>query len=62
MFGPCFVIKFLVSFLFCNHLDREERDRCFTLTVFFMSGGSQCSVPLPHGVVVRSAACDCGIS
>ena len=31
--GPCFVMQYLVSFLVCNHLDTEERERagCFTL-------------------------------
>ena len=31
VFVPCFVILFLMSFHFCNHLDGEERDGCFTL-------------------------------
>ena len=36
VFGPCFVIQSLVSFLVCNHLDGEERADCFTLSVFLM--------------------------
>ena len=31
MFGPCFVIQFFVSVLFCNHLDGEERAGCFAI-------------------------------
>ena len=25
VFGPCFVIQYFVSFLFCNHLDGDEK-------------------------------------
>ena len=35
MFGPCFVIQYLV----CNHLAEEERAGCFTLIVFLLSCG-----------------------
>ena len=28
---PCFVMQYLVSFLFCNHLAEEKRYGCFTL-------------------------------
>ena len=59
MFGPCFVIKY---FVFCNHLDGEEKAGCFTLSVFLVSCDSKCSVALPHGVMGYSAVCDCGIS
>ena len=31
LFGPCFVIQYLVSFYFCNHLAGEERAGCFKL-------------------------------
>ena len=34
MFGPCFVIQYVVSIMFCNHLNWEERAGCFALTVF----------------------------
>ena len=27
VFGPCFAMQCLVSFLVCNHLDEEERER-----------------------------------
>ena len=62
MFGPGFDIHCVVYFLFCNHLDGEERTGCFTLTVFLMSCDSQCSVALSHSAVDWSAMCDCDIS
>ena len=34
MFGPCFVIQFLVSW-FCNHLDGEERE---LVALLYLSG------------------------
>ena len=37
--GPCFVVQYVVSFQFCNHLAGEERAGCFTLIVFFRSCG-----------------------
>ena len=50
----------------CGREREREREReragCFTLTVFLMSCGSQCSVALPHGAEGWSAVCDCGIS
>ena len=60
--GPCFVIQYFVSFLFCNHLDGEEKAGCFTLTVFLVTCDSQCFVALPHGAVGSSAVCDCCIT
>ena len=62
MFGPCFVIHYFVSVLFCNHLNGEKRAGCFALTIFLMSYDSQCSVALTRGAVGWSAMCDCGIS
>ena len=62
MFDPCSVIQYFVSFLFCNHLDGEERAGYFSLPVFLMSCDSQCSVALRHDAVGLSAVCDCGIS
>ena len=41
VFGPCFVIQYLVSVQFCNHHDAEERAGCITLTVFLMSCDNQ---------------------
>ena len=42
----------------------EERERavCYTLIVFLMSCGSQCSVALPSGGIGWPAVCDYGIS
>ena len=37
MFGPCFVMHYLVPILFDHHLEEEERAGCFTLFVFQMS-------------------------
>ena len=33
MFGPCFVMQYLVFFLVCDYLAEEERAGCFTLIV-----------------------------
>ena len=62
MFGPCFVIRYFVSFKFCNDFAGEVRVCCSTLNVFLMYYNSQCSVALPHGAVGWSVVCDCGIS
>ena len=62
VFCLCFVIHYILSIWFCNHIDGEESADCFTLTVFLMSCDSQCSVALPHGAVGWSEVCDCGIS
>ena len=51
VFGPCFVIQYFVSVLFCNRLDGDERAGCFGLTVFLVSCNCQCSVSLPSGAV-----------
>ena len=62
MFGPYFVIQYFAAVLFYNHLDGEERARCFAFNVFLMSCDSQRYVALPHSAVGWSAVCDCGIS
>ena len=62
MFDPCFVIQYLVSINFCNHLDWEERVGCYDLTVFLMSCDGQCSLALPCGAIGWSVVCDFGIS
>ena len=65
MFGPCFVMQYLISFLAlqlqCIPLG-EVRAGCFTLIVFLLLCGCLCSVSLPHGAVGWSAVCECGIS
>ena len=50
-----FCKQLVFEIYFCNHLDGEERAGCFALTVFLMSGDSQCSVALPHGALGWSA-------
>ena len=50
----------MCPFLFCNHLDGEERAGCFALFVFMVS--CYCCVVLPHDVTGVSAVFDCGIS
>ena len=50
----------LCPFKFCNHLDGEERTRCFALFVFLVS--RDCCLALPHGSMGLSAVCDCAIS
>ena len=37
VFGPCFAMQCLVSFLVCNHLDEEERERAGCFTVFLIA-------------------------
>ena len=69
---PLFVwVWFLVNILLCctyctilffNHLAEEERVGFFTLTVFLLTYGYKCSVPLPNIAVSWSALSDCGIS
>ena len=55
MLALCFVMRFLVSFLFSNHLAEEERAGCFTLiglslSVFLVSSS------------LWSVVCECDIS
>ena len=54
VFGPCFVVHYLLSFLFLHH-----PAGCFTLINFLMSYDNKCSVALPHVAVGLSAVCDC---
>ena len=56
----CFVVRYFMSLLVCNHLDGEERAGCFASFVFLVS--RDCCVVLPQGVIGLSAASDCGIS
>ena len=60
--GLCFGMHYFMSFLFCNHLDENERAGCFAFVVFWMSCYCKRSVDLPRGAVGWSAVCDCGIS
>ena len=52
----------LCPFLFCNHLEEEEKAGCFAINVLQMYGYYKCSVALHHGAVGWSAVCDYGIS
>ena len=36
VFGPCFVIKYLMSYSCCNHLDVDEKAGCANLNVYPM--------------------------
>ena len=52
----------LCPFLFCNHIEEEEKAGRFAIFVLQMYCCHKCSVALPHGAVGWSAVCDCGIS
>ena len=56
----CFVVCYFVYFLEWNHLNKEERSRCFALFVFLVS--RDFCVALPRDTTGLSAVCDCGIS
>ena len=58
----CLVCINLCPFLFCNHLDEEERAGCFTFIFSWMSCYCKCPVALPHCAMGWFAVCDCGIS
>ena len=63
MFGPCFVIPYLVSFHFAIILMGKRESCCFyTLIVFMMASDCLFSLAHPHGAVGWSAVCDCDIS
>ena len=50
------------SFLFCNHLEEEEKAGCFAIIVLQMYCHYKCSVALPHDATGCSEVCDCDIS
>ena len=52
----------LCPFLFCNHLEEEEKGGCLTIFALPMYCYHKCSVALPHGAVGWPKVCDCGIS
>ena len=54
-FDPCFVLQYLVAFVFFNHPAGEERAGCYTLIVFLLSCDCQCSVSLSHSDMGWSA-------
>ena len=49
-----------VRYLFCHHLDGEEKAGCLASFVFLVS--RDCCVALPRGATGLSAVCDCCIS
>ena len=51
-----------VHFIFCNHLEEEEKAGCFAIVVLQMYCYYKWYVALPHGAVAWFALCDCGIS
>ena len=53
-------MRFVMSILFCNYIDGEERAGCLTLFVFLVS--RNCCVALPRNATGLSAVRDCGIS
>ena len=56
-------ITLFTLFLFCNHLEEEEKAGCFAIIVLQLYYCyCKCSVALPHGAVGWLALCDCGIS
>ena len=54
----CFGMHYFMSFLVLQ----EETAGCFDFIGFWMSYYCKCHAALPHGAVVWSAVCDCGIS
>ena len=45
----------LCLFLFCNHLEKEEKAGCFAIIVLKMYYYYKCSVAFPHSAVSWSA-------
>ena len=58
----CFVVRYFVPILVCNHLDGEESDGCFCFALFVFLVSRGCCVALPHYATGLSAVCDCCIS
>ena len=59
VFAPCFVIQFIVSFIFCIH---KEKELIALLKLSSKWHVSQYAVALPYGDVGCSEVCDFGIS
>ena len=54
------IVRYFVTlcpFLFCDHLDGEERADCFAKIVFLVS--RDCSVAIPLSAIGLSAVYDC---
>ena len=58
--GLCMSL-FCYALLCVLHLEEEERAGCFAFIVLQMFCYYKYSVTLPHGAMVWSAVCDCGI-
>ena len=61
MFGPSFVMHYLIVVSSCDHLE-GERAGCFTLIVFLMSCDCWYSVVLLPNAVGWYAVSNCAIS
>ena len=55
-------MHYFLSIPVCNHLKGEEKVNCFAIIVLQMYYYHQYYVALPHGAMIWSAVCDCGIS
>ena len=53
----CLLCITLCPFLFCNHLEEEEKAGCSAIIVLQMYCYNKCSVALPHGAVGWFAKC-----
>ena len=52
----------LVTPVFCNHLEEEEKAGCFAIIVLQKYCYYKCCVALRHGAVDWYAVCESGIS
>ena len=62
MFGLCFVVYYLVSFLVLQSSRWGRESWLLYLNCLLMSFDYKSFVSLPRGTVGWSAVCDCGIS
>ena len=56
------MLVFVMPFQFCNHLNEEEVSWLLCFYCFLDVLLLKRLVALPHGAVVWSSVCDCGIS
>ena len=52
----------LCLFLYCNHLEKDEKASCFAIFALQMLCYYKCSVALLHGAMGWSTVCDRDIS
>ena len=62
MFVFVLLCNTLCIFLFCNHLEEEDKAACFAIIVLQINCYYKRSVALYRGAVSWSSVCDCGIS